>query len=38
MGQLNGAGLLPFGAICVVFMWESGASSIRMTLAVDTSR
>ncbi|KAM4593836.1 collagen and calcium-binding EGF domain-containing protein 1-like [Odontesthes bonariensis] len=38
MGQLNGASLLPFGAICVVFMWESGASSIRMTLAVDTSR
>lgn len=38
MGQLYGATLLPFGAICVVFLWESGASSIRTTLAVDTSR
>ncbi|KAM9766088.1 collagen and calcium-binding EGF domain-containing protein 1-like [Menidia menidia] len=38
MGQLNGAGLLPFGAICVVFLWDSSASSIRTTLAVDTSR
>ncbi|KAI9542075.1 hypothetical protein NQZ68_023658 [Dissostichus eleginoides] len=38
MGQLYGATLLPFGAICVVFLWESGASSIRATLAVDTSR
>ncbi|KAF3832127.1 hypothetical protein F7725_025792, partial [Dissostichus mawsoni] len=33
MGQLYGATLLPFGAICVVFLWESGASSIRATLA-----
>ncbi|KAI3377006.1 hypothetical protein L3Q82_000231 [Scortum barcoo] len=38
MGQLYGATLLPFGALCVVFLWESGASSIRTTLAVDTSR
>ncbi|XP_065808499.1 collagen and calcium-binding EGF domain-containing protein 1-like [Labrus bergylta] len=38
MGQLYGATLLPFGAICVVFLWESCASSIRTTDAVDTSR
>ncbi|XP_017284159.1 collagen and calcium-binding EGF domain-containing protein 1-like [Kryptolebias marmoratus] len=38
MGQLNGATFLPFGAICVVFLWESGASSIRTTVEVDTSR
>ncbi|XP_062418053.1 collagen and calcium-binding EGF domain-containing protein 1-like isoform X2 [Pungitius pungitius] len=38
MGQLYGATLLPFGAICVAFLWESGASSIRATLAVDASR
>ncbi|MED6235161.1 hypothetical protein ATANTOWER_018068 [Ataeniobius toweri] len=38
MGQINGATLLPFGAICAVFLWESGASSIRTTISVDTSR
>ncbi|XP_053172705.1 collagen and calcium-binding EGF domain-containing protein 1-like [Scomber japonicus] len=38
MGQLYGATLLPFGALCVVFLWESSASSIRATLGVDTSR
>ncbi|KAF0043515.1 hypothetical protein F2P81_004852, partial [Scophthalmus maximus] len=38
MGQLYGATLLPFGAICVVLLWESGASSVRTTLARDTSR
>ncbi|XP_061562965.1 collagen and calcium-binding EGF domain-containing protein 1-like [Cololabis saira] len=38
MAQLHGATLLPFGAMCVVFLWESGASSIRTTLEVDTSR
>uniref|UniRef100_A0A3P9MKA5 EGF-like domain-containing protein n=1 Tax=Oryzias latipes TaxID=8090 RepID=A0A3P9MKA5_ORYLA len=38
MGQINGATLLPLGAICAVFLWESGASSIRTTFSVDTSR
>uniref|UniRef100_A0A3Q2QMU2 Collagen and calcium-binding EGF domain-containing protein 1-like n=1 Tax=Fundulus heteroclitus TaxID=8078 RepID=A0A3Q2QMU2_FUNHE len=38
MAQINGATLLPFGAICAVFLWESGASSIRTTISVDTSR
>ncbi|KAM8876216.1 collagen and calcium-binding EGF domain-containing protein 1-like [Synchiropus picturatus] len=38
MGQLFGSSLLPFGAIFAVFLWESGASSIRTTLGVDTSR
>ncbi|KAF7212848.1 collagen and calcium-binding EGF domain-containing protein 1 isoform X1 [Nothobranchius furzeri] len=38
MGQLNAATLLPFGAFWVVFLWESGASSIRTTASVDTSR
>lgn len=40
MGQLYGAALLPFGAICVLLLLlrESGASSMRSTLAVDTSR
>ncbi|KAM4602645.1 collagen and calcium-binding EGF domain-containing protein 1-like [Polymixia lowei] len=37
MGQLYGATLFPFGAICVVFLWESGASSIRTSFGVDTS-
>lgn len=38
MDQLYGATLLPFGALCLVFLWESAASSIRTTLSVDTSR
>lgn len=38
MAQLSGVTLLPFGAMCVVFLWECDASSIRTTLGVDTSR
>ncbi|XP_056135149.1 collagen and calcium-binding EGF domain-containing protein 1-like [Lampris incognitus] len=37
MGQLHGATLLPFGALFSVFLWETGASSIRTTFGVDTS-
>ncbi|XP_067105197.1 collagen and calcium-binding EGF domain-containing protein 1-like [Osmerus mordax] len=37
MGKLCCATLLPFVTICVIFLWESGASSIRTTFGVDTS-
>ncbi|XP_029495404.1 collagen and calcium-binding EGF domain-containing protein 1-like [Oncorhynchus nerka] len=38
MGQLCAATLLPFGAICVVFIWDCGASSsIKTRFAVLTS-
>ncbi|XP_061819548.1 collagen and calcium-binding EGF domain-containing protein 1-like isoform X1 [Nerophis lumbriciformis] len=38
MGHVHGGTLLVFCAMCAALMWDSGASSIRTTHALDTSQ